>query len=143
LDADKEGFLRSETSMVQTIGRAARHVNGQVVMYGDRITRSMGRAIEETERRRSIQESYNHANGITPQSIQKSVRAIIEATQVAEEAGEYRSTGNSLNDKRLLQEIDALRQAMMSAAERLEFEVAAEIRDELKMLEKELQTRST
>lgn len=142
LDADKEGFLRSETSMVQTIGRAARHLNGQVVMYGDRITRSMQRAIEETERRRTIQESYNNANGITPQSIQKSVRAIIEATQVAEDATDYRVSGNSLDEQRLLQEIEALRQAMLSAAERLEFEVAAEIRDELKMLEKELQARS-
>jgi len=142
LDADKEGFLRSETSMVQTIGRAARHLNGRVVMYGDRITRSMKSAIDETERRRTIQESYNKANDITPQSIQKSVRAIIEATQVAEDAADYRSTGNSLDEKRLLQEIEAMRQAMLSAAERLEFEVAAEIRDELKMLEKELQARS-
>ncbi len=142
LDADKEGFLRSETSMVQTIGRAARHLNGRVVMYGDRITNSMARAIDETERRRVIQESYNKANGITPQSIQKSVRAIIEATKVAEDGTEYRSTGNSFNEKRLLQEIEALRQAMLSAAERLEFEVAAEIRDELQMLEKELQSRS-
>lgn len=142
LDADKEGFLRSETSMVQTIGRAARHLNGQVVMYGDRITNSMARAIDETERRRVIQESYNKANGITPQSIQKSVRAIIEATKVAEDGTEYRSSGNSFNEKRLLSEIEALRQAMLSAAERLEFEVAAEIRDELQILEKELQSRS-
>lgn len=142
LDADKEGFLRSETSMVQTIGRAARHLNGRVIMYGDRITRSMKSAIDETERRRIIQESYNKANGITPQSIKKSVRAIIEATQVAEDATEYKATGNSLDEKRLLQEIEAMRQAMLSAAERLEFEVAAEIRDELKMLEKELQARS-
>jgi excinuclease ABC subunit B len=142
LDADKEGFLRSETSMVQTIGRAARHLNGQVVMYGDRITNSMARAIDETERRRVIQESYNKANGITPQSIQKSVRAIIEATKVAEDGTEYRSSGNSFNEKRLLSEIEALRQAMLSAAERLEFEVAAEIRDELQIVEKELQSRS-
>ncbi len=142
LDADKEGFLRSETSMVQTIGRAARHLNGRVIMYGDRITRSMKSAIDETERRRIIQESYNKANGITPQSIKKSVRAIIEATQVAEDTAEYKATGNSLDEKRLLQEIEAMRQAMLSAAERLEFEVAAEIRDELKMLEKELQARS-
>lgn len=142
LDADKEGFLRSETSMVQTIGRAARHLNGRVIMYGDRITRSMKSAIDETERRRIIQESYNKANGITPQSIKKSVRAIIEATQVAEDATDYKATGNTLDEKRLLQEIEAMRQAMLSAAERLEFEVAAEIRDELKMLEKELQARS-
>ncbi|BES64907.1 excinuclease ABC subunit UvrB [Gottschalkiaceae bacterium SANA] len=142
LDADKEGFLRSETSMVQTIGRAARHLNGRVIMYADRITNSMQRAIDETERRRVIQESHNKANGISPQTIQKSVRAIIEATKVAEDGGAYNSSGNSFSDKRILGEIEALRQAMLSAAERLEFEVAAEIRDELKILEKELQSRS-
>jgi excinuclease ABC subunit B len=142
LDADKEGFLRSETSMVQTIGRAARHLNGRVIMYADRITNSMQRAIDETERRRVIQESHNKANGISPQTIQKSVRAIIEATKVAEDEGAYNSSGNSFSEKRILGEIEALRQAMLSAAERLEFEVAAEIRDELKILEKELQSRS-
>ena len=142
LDADKEGFLRSETSMVQTIGRAARHLNGRVVMYADRMTNSMQRAIDETERRRVIQAAHNKANGISPQSIQKSVRAIIEATKVAEDGGAYKSSGNSFSEKRLLGEIEALRQAMLSAAERLEFEVAAEIRDELQILEKELQSRS-
>ena len=92
LDADKEGFLRSERSLIQTIGRAARNENGRVIMYADRITRSMGIAIEETKRRRSIQEAYNEEHGITPKTIQKGVRDVIRATTAAEEPETYEAT---------------------------------------------------
>ena len=92
LDADKEGFLRSERSLIQTIGRAARNENGRVIMYADRITRSMGIAIEETQRRRSIQEAYNKEHGITPKTIQKGVRDVIRATTAAEEPETYEAT---------------------------------------------------
>ena len=92
LDADKEGFLRSERSLIQTIGRAARNENGRVIMYADRITKSMGIAIEETKRRRSIQEAYNEEHGITPKTIQKGVRDVIRATTVAEETETYEAT---------------------------------------------------
>ena len=91
LDADKEGFLRSETSLIQTIGRAARNVNGRVIMYADTITNSMERAISETNRRRRIQHEYNVKHGITPRSIQKAVHDVIEATHAAEEAKEYKT----------------------------------------------------
>lgn len=92
LDADKEGFLRSERSLIQTIGRAARNANGRVIMYADRITRSMGIAIEETQRRRSIQEAYNEKHGITPKTIQKGVRDVIRATTAAEDTEIYEAT---------------------------------------------------
>ncbi|MGR4031384.1 excinuclease ABC subunit B, partial [Bacillus sp. ZZQ-131] len=92
LDADKEGFLRSERSLIQTIGRAARNENGRVIMYADRITRSMGIAIEETQRRRTIQEAYNKEHGITPKTIQKGVRDVIRATTTAEETETYEAT---------------------------------------------------
>ncbi|MGR4031385.1 excinuclease ABC subunit B, partial [Bacillus sp. ZZQ-131] len=92
LDADKEGFLRSERSLIQTIGRAARNENGRVIMYADRITRSMGIAIEETQRRRTIQEAYNEEHGITPKTIQKGVRDVIRATTAAEETETYEAT---------------------------------------------------
>ena len=84
LDADKEGFLRTETSLIQTIGRAARNVNGRVIMYGDKVSPAMQAAIDETQRRRGIQEKYNEAHGITPKTIQKDVRDLIEATRPAE-----------------------------------------------------------
>lgn len=92
LDADKEGFLRSERSLIQTIGRAARNSNGQVIMYADKITHSMEVAISETKRRREIQEKYNEEHGITPQTIQKGIRDTIRATQAAEEPEEYGTT---------------------------------------------------
>ena len=140
LDADKEGFLRSETSMIQTIGRAARNSNGRVIMYADKITDSMKRAISETERRRAIQKAYNEKYGIVPKTIQKGVRDSIEATRIAEEVESY-----DVNDVRALkdevqigQAIIVLRSEMMAAAENLEFEKAAELRDKIMILEKKL-----
>ena len=130
LDADKEGFLRSETSLVQTIGRAARNSESRVIMYADTITKSMDKAIKETERRRKIQIEYNERNGITPQTIIKDVREVIEATKVAEEKVEY-STENikevSEKDKKKL--IKKYTEEMMEAAKNLQFERAAELRD--------------
>ncbi len=137
LDADKEGFLRSETSLIQTIGRAARNVDGKVIMYADHITGSMERAINETERRRKIQNEYNEAHGITPQSVKKGVRDIIQATAAAEETAKYKADKNP--DKDLKLHLIELEKEMMSAAENLEFERAAEIRDEIKRLSKNLQ----
>ena len=140
LDADKEGFLRSETSMIQTIGRAARNSNGRVIMYADRITDSMQRAISETERRRAIQMAYNEKYGIVPKTIQKGVRDSIEATRIAEEVESY-----DVNDVRALkdeaqisQAIIVMKSEMMAAAENLEFEKAAELRDKIMILEKKL-----
>lgn len=140
LDADKEGFLRSETSMIQTIGRAARNSNGRVIMYADRVTDSMQRAISETERRRSIQMAYNEKYGIVPKTIQKGVRDSIEATRIAEEVESY-----DVNDIRALKDETEISQAiivmkseMMAAAENLEFEKAAELRDKIMILEKKL-----
>ena len=130
LDADKEGFLRSETSLVQTIGRAARNSESRVIMYADTITKSMDKAIKETERRRKIQMEYNEKNGITPQTIIKDVREVIEATKVAEEKVEY-NTENiiavSEKDKKKL--IKKYTEEMMEAAKNLQFERAAELRD--------------
>ena len=140
LDADKEGFLRSETSMIQTIGRAARNSNGRVIMYADRVTDSMQRAISETERRRAIQMAYNEKYGIVPKTIQKGVRDSIEATRIAEEVESY-----DVNDIRALKDETEISQAiivmkseMMAAAENLEFEKAAELRDKIMILEKKL-----
>jgi len=140
LDADKEGFLRSETSMIQTIGRAARNSNGRVIMYADRVTDSMQRAISETERRRAIQMAYNEKYGIVPKTIQKGVRDSIEATRIAEEVESY-----DVNDVRVLkdeaqisQAIIVMKSEMMAAAENLEFEKAAELRDKIMILEKKL-----
>lgn len=133
LDADKEGFLRSETSMIQTIGRAARHLEGKVIMYADKITGSMRRAIDETERRRKIQAEYNEKHGITPKSIIKDVRSIIEATLVAEDQMEY-------DEDLSVEELDAIvlgmESAMLQAAESLEFERAAELRDKIIQMKK-------
>lgn len=139
LDADKEGLFRSETALIQTIGRAARNVDGRVIMYADRITRSMDKAISETNRRRGIQEEYNNKHGITPQSIVKKVRAVIEATSAAEEEAEYTVDGKPVeihNEKDLLKLIDKMNLEMMEAAKNLEFEKAATIRDEIKKMKK-------
>ena len=133
LDADKEGFLRNETSLVQTIGRASRNVHGKVVMYADRITDSMRRAISETDRRRAVQQTYNAAHGITPTTIEKSVRAIMEATKVAEESDlfyESRSA-SELTKKELNALIKRLEKDMRDAAVNLQFERAAELRDKI------------
>src|SRR5699024_5636007 len=128
LDADKEGFLRSETSLVQTIGRAARNVDGKVIMYADNITRSMDKAMKETNRRREIQNKYNKDHGITPKTISKSVRNIIEATIVAEEEVKYEE---SFSNDEIESMIIGLEGAMMKAAEELDFEKAAELRDKV------------
>ncbi|MCF0147438.1 MAG: excinuclease ABC subunit UvrB, partial [Clostridium sp.] len=130
LDADKEGFLRSETSLVQTIGRAARNSESKVIMYADNITKSMDKAIKETERRRKIQIEYNEKNGIVPQTIIKEVRDVIEATKIAEDKIEYaveNSKDISEKDKKKL--IKKYTEEMMDAAKNLQFERAAELRD--------------
>ncbi|MBQ6900045.1 MAG: excinuclease ABC subunit UvrB [Firmicutes bacterium] len=132
LDADKEGFLRTETSLIQTIGRAARNVDGRVIMYADKISKAMDVAIKETDRRRAIQDAYNKANGITPESVRKSVRAVIEATKVAEETSEY--VGKSpaeLTRKELQELVKKLEKEMKQAAADLQFERAAQLRDQL------------
>ena len=137
LDADKEGFLRSETSLIQTIGRAARNANGKVIMYADKITRSMNSAIEETSRRREIQMMYNKEHGITPQTIKKSVRDTIEATVVADEEAVYGAIDT--NDIESIKEsIISLQEEMMEAAQNLQFERAAQLRDKIKELEDKL-----
>ncbi|MDD4239119.1 MAG: excinuclease ABC subunit UvrB [Desulfotomaculaceae bacterium] len=131
LDADKEGFLRSERSLVQTIGRAARNVDGRVIMYADRITDSMQRAIRETERRRSIQVEYNQKHGITPETVRKSVRAVIEATRAAEPKALYEinASGKKMTKAKLKQHIASLEKEMRDAARDLAFERAAQLRD--------------
>ena len=131
LDADKEGFLRSERSLIQTIGRAARNANGHVIMYADRITNSMNIAINETKRRRSIQEAYNEEHGITPTTIQKEVRGSIRATVVAEDTETYEEAPafDKLNKKEKAKLVEEMEQEMKEAAKALNFERAAELRD--------------
>ena len=132
LDADKEGFLRSERSLIQTIGRAARNSNGKVIMYADKITKSMDIAINETKRRREIQEAYNLEYGITPTTIKKKVPELIRATFVAEEDGDYEGKVRTLrpkNKKEREKLIESMEQEMKDAAKALDFERAAELRD--------------
>jgi len=140
LDADKEGFLRSETSLIQTIGRAARNADGRVIMYADRVTDSMNKAITETERRRAIQFAYNEKHHITPKTIHKEIRDSIEATKIAEEEGSCDlSNVSKLKDKADIGDaIIILKSEMMEAAEKLEFEKAAQLRDKIMELEKKL-----
>lgn len=136
LDADKEGFLRSETSLVQTIGRAARNSEGRVIMYADTITRSMDNAIRETNRRREIQEAYNKEHGITPKTIQKAIRDLITTSTDIDENGKSGNNAykdaESMNRKELEEEIKKLTKKMETAAAELNFEMAAEYRDKLK-----------
>ena len=130
LDADKEGFLRSDTSLIQTIGRAARNVNGKVIMYADHVTNSMQRAIDETDRRRAVQQAYNAEHGITPTSIQKKVRDLIQTTKVAESPVPYEAKQlKKLTKKETLALVAKLEKDMRTAAKNLEFERAAELRD--------------
>ena len=129
LDADKEGFLRSTTSLVQTIGRAARNADGRVIMYADNITDSMTRAIDETNRRRDIQMRYNKEHGITPQSIKKSVRSVIEITSKA------KKNSDGMSESERQEKIELLTAQMRQAAMELEFEQAAKLRDELYRLQ--------
>jgi excinuclease ABC subunit B len=134
LDADKEGFLRSETSLIQTTGRAARNVSGQVIMYADTMTKSMKKAIDETNRRRNIQDEYNKKHGITPRTINKAVRDVIEATIALEEEEKYMEEVFTVEE--LEGTIEALRTAMLREAEELNFEKAAELRDKMIQLKK-------
>ena len=137
IDADKEGFLRSETSLIQTIGRAARNVEGHVIMYADTVTDSMRRAIEETERRRAIQEKYNEEHGITPQSIQKSVRELISISKkVAAEELRMEKDPESMSTKELEKLAKDLTKQMKKAAAELNFEAAAQLRDKLVEIKK-------
>ncbi len=131
LDADKEGFLRSERSLIQTMGRAARNVNGHVVMYADKITHSMEVAISETKRRREIQEAFNQEHGITPQTIQKEIRDVIRATSAAEEGAGYdaKAPKKKMNKTERANVIARLEMEMKEAARALDFERAAELRD--------------
>ena len=130
LDADKEGFLRSDTSLIQTIGRAARNANGKVIMYADRITDSMQRAITETQRRRQVQEKYNQEHGITPRTIIKPVKELIETTLVAESKGEYKPRDlKKMSKKEKEALVKTLTREMQAASRGLEFERAAELRD--------------
>lgn len=133
IDADKEGFLRSETSLIQTAGRAARNVNGKVIMYADSLTNSMEKTISETNRRRKIQDAYNKKHNIIPRSVFKSIREIIDSTLVADSNESYRSQ-ESLDD--LATMIEAAEVNMLEAAEKLDFEQAAEYRDKGKELKK-------
>ncbi len=137
LDADKEGFLRSETSLIQTIGRAARNSEGHVIMYADNWTDSMRVAIKETERRRSIQQQYNEAHGITPQTIQKSVRELISISKkVAKEEQKFDKDPESMSEKELSKLIAEVKKKMERAAADLNFEAAAELRDKMIELKK-------
>ncbi len=140
LDADKEGFLRSERSLIQTIGRAARNVNGKAILYADRITDSMQRAISETERRRAKQMAFNEAHGITPRSVVKQVRDLIDgvysekASKAAQQQEMQRAYAEELSEKDLAKEIKRLEKQMMEHAKNLEFEQAARTRDQLAAL---------
>ena len=126
LDADKEGFLRSETSLVQTIGRAARNVDGRVILYGDQLTESMARAMSETNRRRALQEEYNRVNGITPESVRNAIRSVLEITRRVEETAPA-----ALNEEERAALMRQIEDEMISAAKELEFERAAKLRDRL------------
>ena len=139
LDADKEGFLSSETSLIQTIGRAARNAEGHVIMYADAMTDSMRAAIEETERRRSIQQKYNEAHGITPQTIKKAVRDLISISrEVAKEEVAFEKDPESMDIEELEKLIASMQKKMKKAAAELDFETAAELRDKLIELKKHL-----
>jgi excinuclease ABC subunit B len=141
LDADKEGFLRSERSLIQTIGRAARNSEGRVIMYADKMTKSMDIAIQETKRRREQQEAYNEKYGITPQTIHKKIRDAIKATKIHEESEEYETNAapklSKLSKKEREKVIEKVEMEMKDAAKALDFEKAAELRDLLLELKAE------
>ncbi|MDP4094198.1 MAG: helicase-related protein, partial [Bacillota bacterium] len=139
LDADKEGFLRSETSLIQTVGRAARNAEGKVIMYADKITNSMQKAISETNRRRKLQMEYNTKHGIIPKTIEKGIRDIIEITKVAEDEEKYQAKDESfMSPDELKKLIDRLTKEMKNAAAGLQFERAAELRDKITGLKQKL-----
>jgi excinuclease ABC subunit B len=134
LDADKEGFLRSETSLIQTIGRAARNVDGRVIRYADQVTGAVERAMRETDRRRAKQQAYNEAHGITPQSIRRDIGDILQSVYERDHVTPQ-IDGAPKVGANLAAHLDALRKQMLKAAENLEFEEAARLRDEVKRLE--------
>jgi excinuclease ABC subunit B len=135
LDADKTGFLRSETSLIQTIGRAARNVNGKVIMYGDEITKAMRSAIAETNRRRKVQEEYNKAHGITPRSVEKKVGDLIEiALPGGKDEKQKKQPEKKLSKRDREAMIEKLTAEMKDAARRLDFELAAYLRDKIRAL---------
>ena len=139
LDADKEGFLRSETSLIQTIGRAARNAEGRVIMYADKMTDSMNAAITETNRRRKIQQSYNEEHGITPQTIKKAVRDLISISKVvSKEEIKFEKDPESMNREELEKFIGQVQKQMKKAATELDFELAAKLRDQMVELKKQL-----
>ena len=140
LDADKEGFLRSAVSLIQTIGRAARNAQGHVIMYGDTVTDSMRIAIDETMRRREIQEKYNEEHGITPQTIKKAVRDLISISkEVAKEEKQLEKDPESMSRAELEKMIGEVQKQMKKAASELDFEIAAQLRDQMISLKKYLQ----
>ena len=140
LDADKEGFLRSSTSLIQTIGRAARNAEGHVIMYADTITDSMKAALEETNRRREIQMKYNEEHGITPQTIKKAVRDLISISKViAKEEMQFEKDPESMSRRELEKLVGEVQKKMQKAAADLNFEAAAELRDKMIELKKKLQ----
>jgi excinuclease ABC subunit B len=144
LDADKEGFLRSERSLIQTMGRAARHINGMAILYADVVTDSMQRALGETDRRRAKQVTYNEAEGITPQGVQKRIKDIIdgvydhEGARAAQRVAQNQARYEHMGEKDLTRELKRLEREMLDAAKNLEFERAAQLRDELKALKERL-----
>ena len=144
LDADKEGFLRSERSLIQTIGRAARNLSGMAILYGDKVTESMRRAIDETERRRAKQIAFNQANGITPAGIKKEIRELIDGVYNPHEAREEKMVAQkvadyeAMSEKQVSKEIKRLEKQMIDHAKNLEFEQAAKVRDQLRILKEQL-----
>jgi excinuclease ABC subunit B len=140
LDADKEGFLRSETSLIQTIGRAARNSESKVIMYADNLTRSMNKAISETNRRRAIQMQYNEEHGIVPQTVIKDIREILEITKVSEEGAEYNTLEEAIegNKENIEKTIAKFEEEMRAASKQLQFERAAQLRDSILKLRKQL-----
>ena len=140
LDADKEGFLRSERSLVQTIGRAARNLNGRAILYADRVTNSMKNAMDETERRRHKQVAFNLQHGITPQGVTKGIKDIIEgaydmeSAQANQKAAQKMAGYHAKDEKALTRELKQMEKDMLAAAKNLEFERAAQLRDELKKI---------
>lgn len=144
LDADKEGFLRSERSLIQTMGRAARHINGTVILYADRITNSMRRAIDETERRRNKQKLFNQQNNITPRGVSKRIKDLIDGVYDSKDAAEHQKVAQiqahyaAMDETQLAKEIQRLEKTMLAAAKNMEFEQAAQYRDEIKNLKNKL-----